>query len=312
MGRADPRPTRSRSLSRNITFQDRACLAAHGFMLGRVLCTPGTPWAALSWSAALFLSTALTVALVRSELLPRGRCAAAAYRVGIFAPMVLSYFSLRTVLPALQPALLDAQLLAIDRALLGETPAAWLAPLASRPVVEWMSFFYFSYFILLGLAFLPALASRARTRQMHELFVGATVVSSLGYVCYTLVPGQGPWASLPHLPRLEGGQWWHIVQRSVAAGGAQLDIFPSLHTAFPVFFAIHAAAHRRSARWKHAWIVWAFCAANIVASTMLLRWHYAIDVIAGLLLALLARRVARRVADGEWLRDGAGAQPVWP
>jgi len=312
MTRVQTGPTPASPLLRNLTFQDRVCLASHLFMFGRVLCTRGAPLAALAWSTALLCSTALTVALVRGELLPRGRLAAAAYRVGIFAPMVLSYFSLRTVLPGLRPALLDEQLLALDRALLGETPAALLAPLASPPVVEWLSLFYFSYFFLLALAFLPALASRERTRGMHELFVGATVISGLGYACYTLVPGQGPWASLPELPPLEGGFWWRLVQHSVAAGGAQLDIFPSLHTAFPVFFAIQSAAHRRSGRWRHAWIAWAFCAANIVVSTMLLRWHYAVDVIAGVLLALLARQVARRVAYREAQRDAAGVQPVWP
>jgi hypothetical protein len=312
MSRAVPHPLPTSPLLRNLTFQDGVCFAAQLFMLGRVACAPGAPLPALLWTAALFGVTALTVTLVRGELLPRGRLAATAYRAGIFAPMVLSYFSLRTVLPALRPKLLDGELLALDRALFGETPALRLAPLATAPVVEWYACFYFGYFALLALAFLPPLASRSRNRRGHELFVGASLISALGYVGYTLVPGLGPWAILDGLPPLEGGPWWALVQRSVAAGGAQLDIFPSLHTAFPVFFALQAHAHRRASRWRWTWVLWAFCAANIVVSTMLLRWHYGVDVIVGLLLALLARRVARAVAEREAARLGPGVQPVWP
>jgi hypothetical protein len=188
-----------------------------------------------------------------------------------------------------------------DRALLGETPALLLAPLASNAaVVEWFAFFYFSYYVLLAVGFLPALWGDRGSRAMRELFVGATVISCVGYATYTLVPGLGPYASIDFAAPLVGGVWWRAVCSTVAVGGAKLDIFPSLHTAFPVFLTLHAFAHRRrpGAR-RHGWLLWGFFAVNIVISTMFLRWHYAVDVVAGLALAALARRVAVHVAGNE-------------
>ncbi|MBK6577437.1 MAG: hypothetical protein IPG17_14760 [Sandaracinaceae bacterium] len=48
----------------------------------------------------------------------RARCSIA---VGIFVPVVLSYFQMRFLLPALQPALVDRHLYALDQALFGTT-----------------------------------------------------------------------------------------------------------------------------------------------------------------------------------------------
>jgi membrane-associated phospholipid phosphatase len=57
----------------------------------------------------------------------------------------------------------------------------------------------------------------------------------------------------------------------------------------------------------------AFVATNIVIATMFLRWHWFIDVVAGLLLAFAARRFAVALTDHEERRGGRcdPRQPVW-
>ncbi len=308
-------PGRQRHFWRNVSFQDRACVVYQAFMALRVVGTPSASDGAVAWTLLLLAITAGIIAAVRADRLPRGRLRSVAYRAGIFGAMVLSYFSLQTVLPALDPVPLDRSLLALDRALFGETPALALAPLATNvALVEWFSFFYFSYYLLLALGFLPALWSDRGSRPMRELFVGATVISCLGYATYTLVPGLGPCATVRFPAPLVGGPGWQVVRSSVDAAGAKLDIFPSLHTAFPTFLALHARAHRRrlTGPRRHGWLLWAFFALNIVGATMLLRWHYGIDVIAGLALAGLARWAAVKVAEQERGRAVIGLQPVWP
>ena len=55
-----------------------------------------------------------------------------------------------------------------------------------------------------------------------------------------------------------------------------------------------------------------FFAFNIVCSTIVLRWHYAVDVIAGLALASFAAWCAPRLQVIERrLRGRAGLAPAW-
>lgn len=292
-------PTRSwlGALHRRLSLQDRLCVAYHVFMTGRVLLAPASPGALV---AQLFSVTLLTVTLAvillrRASTRPPSTPRAVVYRFGVLASMILSYFELGVLLPSLQPQLLDGVLLRIDRLLFGETPALLLARIATPAVVEWFAFFYFSYFLLLGTVLLPSLFF-LRSPAAAQLQLGAVVVACVGHATYTFVPGVGPYAAMSFPTALEGGFWWQMVLGAVGGGGAMLDIFPSLHTAYPTFFALVAFRHRRAPGFRRAWPLLAFFALNIVISTMLLRWHYGIDVVFGLLLAGLAERISRVAA----------------
>ena len=212
------------------------------------------------------------------------------YRIGLTIFVFAGYPVMGALLPSLELTLVDAQLLMIDEHLFGETLAATLQPLASPGIVEWFAFFYFSYYLLLPLYGLPIMAGRPGRKQ-YELIVGVVIIACVAYASYTLVPAVGPMVDYPFEAPLAGGFWWRQVERVVDSVGAQIDIFPSLHTAFPVFFALHAFRHQR----RSIALVIAVCAANITVATVLLRWHYGIDTIAGLALALIAFTLSSRI-----------------
>lgn len=301
------------ALFQNMAVQDWVTTSFHAYMFLRVLAAPDSADASFARRLALALLTVTvcTIVLVRGEIVPKGRLRALVYRLGIFTPVVLSYFEMRTLLPALQPVLLDTQLLAIDHAIFVVTPSVWLARFNTPGFIEWFSFFYYSYFWILTVILVPSLFFD-RGRRLLELMVGATCVACIGHIGYTLVPGLGPYATMTFDEPIQGGFWWGAVRYAVDSAGAMMDIFPSLHTAYPTFFALHAFGHRDRAPYKYAWPVLAFFAANIIVATMLLRWHYGIDVIFGLMLALTARRVAVWVADREHDRGvDDDRQPVW-
>lgn len=298
----------------NMAAQDHIMVAFHTFMWLRVTLAPDGTQAMLARSATLGLVVATVVVLwlTRGEIIASERARAVIYRIGMFVPMVGSYFTLKWLLPALQPQLLDPQLLAIDRALFGATPSKLMEPWVSMFSVEWFSFFYYSYFYLLGAYMLGSLVFD-RGRRLYEVMFGALVVVTVGHVSYTLVPGLGPYAENVRFAReLEGGFWWAQVTEAVSAAGAMLDIFPSLHTAFPSFFALHAWRYRHEPPYTWAWFPTAFFAVNTVLATMFLRWHYGIDVVAGLTLAYLAHRLAVASADREAGRHHhTDKQAVW-
>jgi hypothetical protein len=300
--------------AQNLAVQDVIALAFHAYLFLRVSIAPGSADATVArrLALALFVITACSMVLARGEVIRDKRARALTYRFGLFMPMVLSYFEMRVLLPALQPQLMDHRLFAIDLWLLGTTPSIWMEAWNVEPVVEWLSFFYYGYFLVLALMLVPSLLV-GQGRRQQEVLAGAMLVVAVGHFLYTIVPGAGPVATLAFDQPLQGAFWWNQVELAVTTAGAQLDIFPSLHTAFPAFFALHAFSHRHTQPFRWLWPILAFVALNIIIATMFLRWHWFIDVALGLLLAFAARGFAMAVAEREELRGGPydARQPVW-
>jgi len=300
--------------AQNLAVQDVIALALHAYLFLRVSIAPDSPDATVArrLALALFVITACSMVLARGEVIRDKRARALTYRFGLFMPMVLSYFEMRVLLPALQPQLMDHRLFAIDLWLLGTTPSISMEAWNVEPVVEWLSFFYYGYFLVLALMLVPSLLV-GKGRRQQEVLAGAMLVVAVGHFLYTIVPGAGPVATLSFDQPLQGAFWWNQVELAVTTAGAQLDIFPSLHTAFPAFFALHAFAHRHTQPFRWLWPILAFVALNIIIATMFLRWHWFIDVALGLLLAFAARGFAMAVAEREELRGGPydARQPVW-
>ena len=304
----------ARNVAHNAAFQDKAVLLFHAYMSVRVAFAPESADRdfAFRFAFALWVTSAIGIVLTRGEVLRPGKLRALVYRVGLFAPVPLSYFSLRTLLPALQPELLDLQLWSIDEALFGITPSLWLNQFNQPGIIEWFSFFYYSYFYLMVGMLIPPLFFDKGAR-LRELMIGGMAVAVVGHIGYTLVPGAGPVAVLQNIEPIHGGFFWQQVVVTVENAGAQLDIFPSLHTAYPVFFALHAFGWRSTKPYRWLWPLVAFISANIMVATMLLRWHWGIDVMAGLCLGISARALAVYVSRRETdeVRDESDKQPVW-
>src|SRR5690606_31141065 len=112
----------------NMAIQDYGVLAFHAFMWLRVMMAPESHNAqvARSGTVVLLATSIFVLLLTRGAILAPGLTRAVVYRLGLFCPMVGSYFTLRWLLPALEPRLLDDSLLRIDQLLLGATPAHWM------------------------------------------------------------------------------------------------------------------------------------------------------------------------------------------
>ncbi len=229
--------------------------------------------------------------LVRGELLaPNSFASALIYRGTIFGATVCSYFQLREILPAVSSRAIDASLLAFDMRVFHYEPAiAWDA-FVTPGTTEWFAFFYFGHFLLLAAHVLPFMFFGSDRNLMPRFALGVFVVFCVGHLLYLVVPGYGPFQFLEGQFEhpLTGGVFWKWVLHAVEVGGARKDIFPSLHTAVPVFFALFSFMHRRYKPFNFTWPITAFFASQMVIATMFLRWHYLIDIVAGLALAGVA------------------------
>lgn len=237
------------------------------------------------------------------------------FRTAQFGALLGTYLLFRDYLPVANTGTLDLELYQLDLAWFGWEPALWLDSRVTPFWTEWFAFFYYSYFYLLAAHIGPILYTRGGERTLAMFGTGMTVVACIGHTAYVLVPGFGPFKALADQFQtpLQGGLFWDLVQQTVAAGGAQKDIFPSMHTAFPTFVALFSFHHRKLLPFRYTWPVVAFIVVNIVGATMYLRWHYLIDVIAGLFLAGLAFAASVLILRfEERTRAQRGLSAVWP
>jgi hypothetical protein len=271
-------------------------------------------------ACALRVGTLLAILLVvvgavRSGVLRHGFWAPLLYRVALYGGVQISYFFFRELLPQVNPRSLDTELHELGLALFGAEPAVTLDAVVGAWTTEWFAFFYFGYFFVLATHVLPILFLAKEPRRLGEFTFGLVFLFSVGHTLYMLVPGFGPYRALAgeFQHALPEGLWLDIVMESVAEGGALKDIFPSLHTAAPTFILLYSFRHRARAPYRYTWPVVGFFAVNIIVATMFLRWHWIVDVVAGLTLATVAQALSARVTRWEVERRMAGGlPPTWP
>jgi hypothetical protein len=258
---------------------------------------------------------AVIAGTVRAKVFTNPFLAPFAYRLAAMFCVELTYFAFADLLPVVNSTSLDSQLYHLDMRLFGVEPAMFMDQFVTPLTTEWFSFFYFGYFFALAGHVLTILFLSRRTALLGHFSLGLLLVFCIGHSLYLVVPGYGPYKAMPEMfaHPFPPGVWWNMVADIVRESGAQKDIFPSLHTAAPTFMLLFSFHHRDQVPFRFTWPVMAFFTVNIVTATMFLRWHYVIDVIAGLLLAGTAHAVSVYVTRRECTRrETLGLSPLWP
>ena len=235
------------------------------------------------------------LALHRSHDAPRLLRAALAV-IGL--PIVFS--SLCWLLPGVHPEPYEFAFLAIDRALFG-SDVGRLADRLPPVAVELLQFVYASFY---GICVASALGAgkrsgRAAFDRAVLLLVGGFLTSYLGYL---LVPTLGPKVVLAFEREITGLWLTPALRASIDGGEANpWDCFPSGHTMLALTSLLILW------RWNRRWFRWFLLPCLLlIASTVLLRYHWVLDVVAGALLAWPTVRVCDWLAD----RDGWPPSPA--
>lgn len=262
----------------------------------------------VAFDAAILI---VNIVLVRGELV-KGVLGSLLYRLCAFLPVFLSYFQLRWILPTVTTRSLDAQIYAFDMRVFGYEPSVAWDRFVNPTTTEWFAFFYFGYFFILMLHVLPFIFGAGNTKLLRHFALGIFMQFCITHLLYMAVPGWGPYHELKFDHELTGGTFWGWVVSSVHAGGALKDIFPSLHTGAPTFFAVFAFLHRKEKPFKYYWLPLAFCVSQIICATMFLRWHYLVDIVAGFTLGTVNAFASRALVAWEAnRREETGATPVF-
>jgi len=178
----------------------------------------------------------------------------------------------------------DAMLIAWDQNLFGFQAGVALQRFVSPPLTAWMDFAYFYHILNIPIVACFIYIRRSRER-FREMMSGILVITFLGLIGYLLVPAIGPLYTLRDQFTVPLRQPLELFNRQVEFmdfARIHRDVFPSLHVG--ISFSVWLYAYRNSRRlfWLLSPLV-----LSLWASTVYLRYHYLVDVVAGLLLAPL-------------------------
>jgi membrane-associated phospholipid phosphatase len=238
------------------------------------------------WQLMAGFSLLLLLALFISEARWRWRNIKIVRVICDFSPIFFIptiYELLGKITPYVRPDV-DDLLIKIDLALFGAHPTVWLEQYLIHWIADVLALAYLSYY------FIPLILVLLLYFQKKEEEFSTTMTTLLlgYYLCfigYIAMPAIGPrftLASLQHVP-LQGGVILNSVVNTInAIEGNPRDCFPSGHTQTVLISLWFAFRYKRP-------LFWVFLPISIalIFSTVYLRYHYVIDVVAGVASACI-------------------------
>jgi membrane-associated phospholipid phosphatase len=211
--------------------------------------------------------------------LPASRALAIRFAAAYLLALV-AFNALGRLVEFISPDDREWYLIALDRRLFGGDPTRALQSIAHPGLTELLQLVYASFY-LLPVALGAALA-RARDWSAFEFSLTAVALGFLlSYLGYFLVPARGPERFLPHGAPLEGVATAAAVRAWIdRVEPVKRDCFPSGHAEISLLVAALAWRFHRP-----AFLLLGPVALLLVFSTVYLRYHYAVDVLAGAALA---------------------------
>ncbi len=202
--------------------------------------------------------------------------------VPVFSILVV-FDSLGRIVHSINPVDIDPILARLDYMLCGGNPTVMLESLVSPVLTDIFQLAYTSYYFL-PVALGIALKVRGEGEAFDRSLFFIMLCFYLSYVGYLLWPALGPRFTVNYLQhiQLKGLVVAGPIQQTLnALEGIKRDAFPSGHTgiALTVLYLSHKYEKR-----LFRYFAPVVCA--LIFSTVYLRYHYVVDVIAGVLLSI--------------------------
>ena len=203
--------------------------------------------------------------------------------------VVLVWIEMGLVREFLHATAHDPVIAAADRVLFGRhLHAVWMPAMPHAWFSELMFLIYLAYYPLVFLTPVVLLLL-GRRQALRGVMLGLAVAYLGCYALYAVFPVDGPSHTMArYAGPLTEGLFYRIATEAVHAGDSLGTAFPSSHVAGAVTMAILAS------RWLSRPVAWLFGleAAGVVLATVYTQNHFAVDALAGILLAALLQLVA--------------------
>ena len=201
-----------------------------------------------------------------------------------FAFCISIYTNMHDMVHLVNPNDVDNKLIVLDDYILGFQPAIYLEQFISPELTDFMYFSY-SSFLFYILLFTMYLYVRKNYHAFRETLVSVILTFYIGYIGYVFFPAVGPKFTMAHLfeTSLSGSfitDRLSFLMDYEISEYTRRDCFPSLHNGVIFLILLFAFKHQKT----YAFIFLPFAIALFI-STLYLRYHYFIDMIAGFILA---------------------------
>jgi membrane-associated phospholipid phosphatase len=200
-----------------------------------------------------------------------------------FLVILLMYYSLwGDATHLLVPQDRDGELIALDQRLFGFQASLAIQRFVTPRRTAWMEFSYFFHILNIPIVACFVYLCRPRARY-REMMSGLMVVTFFGLLGYILVPAIGPMYTLHDLYTVPLNQPIAIFNQQLQFmdfARIHRDVFPSMHVAISFLVWLYALRNSRPLFWILSPLI-----LSLWVSTVYLRYHYLIDVVAGLFLA---------------------------
>jgi membrane-associated phospholipid phosphatase len=276
-------PTTYLTLAANVYAREAGVLGARH---------PGGLW---RLAVAVFVLLVLALAL---HFRPRAPWVMALRDVLPFLVCILVYTNLHDTIGFVNPRDVHFELIELDRWLFGVEPTLWAERFITPERTEVMQFFYANFFWMAPSASLILLGAR-RWREFRATTMAVVACFYLGYFLYVVFPAAPPRLVLADQYTRNLYGYPHFFSKLNADAFALLPVhsraaFPSLHTAVSLTMLCCAWRYLRFWFWTALPFV-----LGLWVSTIYLRHHYVVDLLAGFLLVPVALWAAPRL-DGWW------------
>jgi len=206
----------------------------------------------------------------------------------------LNFSQLHFLVHPVNPFDWDDALIHLDYILFKVHPTVWLERWLNPWLTEYLQIVYTSFYFLPIV--LAIILYRKKDYEKFDFFVFVTVFGFyISYIGYFLVPAVGPrFTLITYQNEPLHGIWLSESIRHILnlLENIQRDAFPSGHTEITLLTMYYAWKFSR----KYFWVL-SVIGTSLVFSTVYLRYHYVIDVIAGIWLTLFVLVIVKPVYE---------------
>ncbi len=198
--------------------------------------------------------------------------------------ILIVFDSLGSLVHYINPRDIDPVLIRLDYAIFGFYPTVMAERLMTPLLTDIMQLAYSSYYFLpitLGVV----LKVKGRNLEFDRSLFLIMLCFYISYAGYMLMPALGPRFTISHLQGADLSGYFiagHVQEILNRLEGIKRDAFPSGHTGIALTVLYLS---RRYARELYRFFL--PCVLALIVSTVYCRYHYVVDVLGGILLALI-------------------------
>jgi len=224
-----------------------------------------------------------------------------------FVALMWAFQCMETYTGVVRKTTIDDALYRLDLAWFGVEPTVWAGRLFHPLLTDWMALAYGLYFIM-PMVLATALSLRGRREDFREMSTAVVIQLGIGFVLCLLFPAGPPRYYEPFQhgvftpPHLHSWVGIFELQQGAFDSADPLrtrSAFPSLHCSLALLTLVYARRFGSCLFPQRPRLYFRICLPVVISlwlSTIYLRHHWVPDILAGLVLGMLACLIA------QWLR----------